>query len=114
MHHLGDLFVAKLLNFAQYEGGSKLGRKHREQFFDQYAIFYVAALVGLGRIELNELGPLESQSIHAEAHADSIEIARERTIFAKLADFSEGLQKGFLSDILGLVTISQQIGGSTY
>jgi len=85
-----------------------------QELFDYDLVLNGSALMWLGRIELDQLGSLQTKAIHAQSHADSIDKSRERSVIPKLADLTECLQECVLGDIFGLVPISKQVRSGSY
>ena len=60
-----------------------------EKALDHDAVLDGGTLAGLGAVELDEFGPLESEAVHAKPNADAVKVAGERAVVAQLADFAE-------------------------
>lgn len=76
-------------------------------------ILDMAALMLLYSVEFRRFCTFQTQSVHAKAYANPIKVSGEGSVVSEATDFSERLEERFLGNILRLMSVSEQVGGSS-
>lgn len=107
IHDLGDLFIAQLLHLAKNKRRSQVIGQLLKQLLNHDLVFHEGTAGRLSAVELRNLRLARTQTIHAQADTDSVQVPAEGTIVPQLRKLAEGFNERILRNILGFVTISQ-------
>lgn len=109
VENLGNLLIAELLYFPEYQGRFQVGRHLIQDALNEDSVLNRTSLMVLDGVDLAWFRPFQPKTIHTKANADSIEKPRKRTVISQAMELSEGLEKRLLRDVLGFMTIAKQV-----